>query len=152
MSKVSDLQARAAKAYDAEDQRWFDTLPEIDLGVLWGLACSEGVAYDDEVYEALDRRGWFDEPCNMLDRPHLRHDYTRQVDGGEVTHHSCPGKDRAKGCVCATHNDGSVTTSTCPVHADQDPCLTMSLITGRRRTGTIRRGTCTACGHTSRKG
>jgi len=52
-------------------------------------------------------------------------------------------------CVCATHTDGSVTSSLCPVHADRDPCLTMSLVTGRRRTGTIRRGVCTACGHRS---
>lgn len=68
MSKVSDLQARANKAYDNEDQRWFDALPGTDLGVLWGLACSEGVAYDDEVYEALDRRGWFDEPPRKTDQ------------------------------------------------------------------------------------
>lgn len=52
-------------------------------------------------------------------------------------------------CVCAVHNDGSVTTSTCPVHAAVDPCLTMSLITGRRRVGTIRRGRCTSCGWSS---
>jgi hypothetical protein len=93
MSKVSDLQARASEAYDDEDQAWFDRLPETDLGVLWGLACSEGVAYDDEVYEALAQRGWFDdEPCGLLDRAHLPHDFTRQIDGGEITHHTCPGK------------------------------------------------------------
>jgi hypothetical protein len=37
----------------------------------------------------------------------------------------------------------------CPVHADTDPCLTMATVTGRRRKGTVRRGTCTACGHRS---
>ena len=50
-------------------------------------------------------------------------------------------------CACARHNDGSVTTFLCPVHADSDPCLTVSQVTGRRRKGTIRRGVCTACGH-----
>lgn len=53
-------------------------------------------------------------------------------------------------CCCARHADGSVTTSRCPVHAEVDPCLTMSWVTGRRRTGTIRHGVCTACGHTMR--
>jgi hypothetical protein len=52
-----------------------------------------------------------------------------------------------RACVCATHADGSVTTSMCPRHADTDPCLTMAMVTGRRRTGTIRRGVCTSCGH-----
>ena len=50
-------------------------------------------------------------------------------------------------CVCARNQDGSVTTSLCPLHADTDPCLTKSLITGKRRAGTIRRGVCTSCGH-----
>jgi hypothetical protein len=54
-----------------------------------------------------------------------------------------------RACVCATHADGSVTTSMCPRHADTDPCLTMAMVTGRRRTGTIRRGVCTSCGHGS---
>lgn len=49
-------------------------------------------------------------------------------------------------CCCARHGDGSVTTSHCPLHADHDPCASMAAITGTRRTGTIRRGTCTACG------
>lgn len=49
-------------------------------------------------------------------------------------------------CACARHDDGSVTTFLCPAHAEQDPCLTTSQVTGRRRTGTIRRGVCTACG------
>lgn len=56
-------------------------------------------------------------------------------------------EDARARCVCARHDDGSVTTSRCPVHADVDPCLTMSWVTGRRRKGTIRRGVCTACGH-----
>jgi len=66
-SKVQTLQQRAQEAYDTDYanqgdvQVWFNSLPDIDLGVLWGLACSEGVAYDDEVFEALDRRGWFEE-------------------------------------------------------------------------------------------
>lgn len=34
----------------------------------------------------------------------------------------------------------------CAVHAETDPCLTTARVTGRRRKGTIRSGTCTACG------
>lgn len=49
-------------------------------------------------------------------------------------------------CSCAINNDGSVTKFLCSLHADNDPCATMAAVTGRRRTGTIRRGTCTACG------
>lgn len=49
-------------------------------------------------------------------------------------------------CCCAHHDDGSVTTFLCPLHADDDPCLTMARVTGKRRRGTIKRGTCTACG------
>lgn len=52
-------------------------------------------------------------------------------------------------CACARDRDGNVTTSSlCPEHADQDPCLTMAQITGKRRKGTIRRGRCTCCGWT----
>jgi hypothetical protein len=54
-------------------------------------------------------------------------------------------------CVCPTYADGSTYTGICSLHADTDPCLTMALVTGRRRKGTIRRGTCTACGHTSNR-
>lgn len=49
-------------------------------------------------------------------------------------------------CSCATHTDGSTTNLLCPVHADTDPCATTSRVTGKRRKGTVRRGTCTACG------
>lgn len=52
-------------------------------------------------------------------------------------------------CACAHHDDGTVTTFLCPVHAETDPCLTKAQVTGRRRNGTIRRGVCTACGHRS---
>lgn len=51
-----------------------------------------------------------------------------------------------KNCACAKHSDGSRTTMLCSVHADSDPCLTMSQVTGKRRKGTILRGTCTNCG------
>lgn len=53
-------------------------------------------------------------------------------------------------CCCTRNRDGSVTSFLCPSHADTDPCLTMASVTGRRRKGTIRRGTCTSCGHISR--
>jgi len=50
-------------------------------------------------------------------------------------------------CVCARHDDSSVTTFLCPLHADVDPCLTMAQVTGRRRKGSIRNGVCSNCGH-----
>lgn len=49
-------------------------------------------------------------------------------------------------CACAKHSDGSVTTMLCSEHADHDPCQTMASVTGRRRKGSIVRGTCTGCG------
>lgn len=54
-------------------------------------------------------------------------------------------------CSCARHNDGSVTTSLCPLHAKQDPCLTMATVTGRRRHGSVVRGVCSACGWSAKK-
>lgn len=53
---------------------------------------------------------------------------------------------RVPGCVCAYTEDGDAITWVCPKHADTDPCLQSSLITGKRRKGTIRRGVCTNCG------
>lgn len=53
---------------------------------------------------------------------------------------------RIPGCACADYNDGSVFRGNCALHADQDPCYWTSRITGKRRKGTIKRGTCTNCG------
>ena len=61
VSKVAQIEARAQKAYDEEDQGWFDAAPLDHLTLLWGIACATmHLACDDEVYEALDKRGWFD--------------------------------------------------------------------------------------------
>lgn len=49
-------------------------------------------------------------------------------------------------CACAKHNDGSVTTLLCPIHAEVDPCQTKALITGKRRRGSIDNGHCSHCG------
>ena len=49
-------------------------------------------------------------------------------------------------CCCAHHDDGSVTTSLCPLHAKEDPCARMALVTRTRRRGSIRRGVCSNCG------
>lgn len=53
-------------------------------------------------------------------------------------------------CACAHNTDGSITTMLCPIHATTDPCYTMARVTGRRRQGTIRNGTCSRCGWTNR--
>lgn len=49
-------------------------------------------------------------------------------------------------CACAHHSDGSVTRFLCSAHADADPCATTAAVTGRRRKGSVVRGTCTTCG------
>ena len=61
-SKASVLLADAMAAYDREDQAWFDALPTDVLAFLWGVAVADlsGAAWDDEVYDALASRGWFD--------------------------------------------------------------------------------------------
>jgi hypothetical protein len=62
VSKVAGIEARADKAYEAEDEAWFFNAPLDHLAVLWGIACARdmGASWDDEVFEALDRHGWFD--------------------------------------------------------------------------------------------
>ncbi len=49
-------------------------------------------------------------------------------------------------CACAKHQDGSVTTFLCPIHAEIDPCQTTATVTGRRRRGSIHSGRCSYCG------
>ena len=49
-------------------------------------------------------------------------------------------------CACATNGDGSVTTLLCPIHAEDDPCVTKATVTGRRRHGSIQGGCCSRCG------
>lgn len=60
MSRVAGLMVDAAKAYDREDSDWFARQPTDALAALWGAACVSEYAWDDEVYDELDRRGWFD--------------------------------------------------------------------------------------------
>lgn len=69
MSKIAALMAEAEKAYDAETRAWFEELPTEDLTALWGIACVSEVAWDDEVFDALDRRGWFEVDVKPAD-PH----------------------------------------------------------------------------------
>lgn len=61
-SKVANLMTAADTAYDAENVAWFEALPTEDLTALWGIACANisGASWDDEVYDALDKRGWFE--------------------------------------------------------------------------------------------
>ncbi len=48
-------------------------------------------------------------------------------------------------CLCAFNSDGSITKMLCPYHAEIDPCLTMSMITGKRRKGSIVNKICNNC-------
>lgn len=65
VSKVAKIEARAGKAYDGGDFEWFNNAPLDHLAVLWGIACVQDAAWDDEVYDALDRRGWFEDEENL---------------------------------------------------------------------------------------
>lgn len=58
-SKVQQIEAAAQSAYDAGEGDWFRCAPLDHLTMLWGIACATGVAYDDELYDELARRGWF---------------------------------------------------------------------------------------------
>ena len=44
-------------------------------------------------------------------------------------------------CACSDHSD-----MLCPKHADVDPCITVSLVTRKRRKGTLSSGACSNCG------
>lgn len=59
-SKIQVLEERATQAYDKEDQKWFYDQPTDVLAALWGVACAAGAAWDDEVFDALAERGWFE--------------------------------------------------------------------------------------------
>jgi len=48
-------------------------------------------------------------------------------------------------CACATNTDGTKTTLLCPIHATDDPCLTLARVTGKRRRGSMKRGRCSNC-------
>jgi hypothetical protein len=64
VSKVAAIETLAEAAYERQDQAWFDNAPLDYLAVLWGAACANlsGASWDDEVFDALAKRGWFDEP------------------------------------------------------------------------------------------
>jgi hypothetical protein len=64
--KLQQIQERAQTAYDAEDINWFRDQPLSHLAVLWGACCAEGAAYDDEVYDALDERHWFEDDAGTM--------------------------------------------------------------------------------------
>ena len=63
-SKVAAIRARADAAYEKDDRAWFYNAPLDHLAVLWGLACATmaGASWDDEVFDALAARGWFEAP------------------------------------------------------------------------------------------
>lgn len=66
-SENTVLFAAADTAYLADDDAWFEALSEAELVTLWASVSGEnmsfgkgGGAWDDEVYEALASKGWFD--------------------------------------------------------------------------------------------
>lgn len=66
-SKVAALQNAADAAYDTENVAWFEALPTEDLTALWGVVCATlaGASWDDEVFDALAKRGWFEAPVTQ---------------------------------------------------------------------------------------
>lgn len=66
-SKIQVLQEGADKAYaldtgNARDNyAWFYAQPLENLTALWAIACVQGAAWDDEVYDALAALGWFED-------------------------------------------------------------------------------------------
>lgn len=66
-SENAELFAGADAAYAADDWSWFEKLSEAELSLLWDsvsgenmLAGKSGGPWDDEVYEALNDKGFFD--------------------------------------------------------------------------------------------
>lgn len=60
---IDALERDADAAYDREDQAWFNAQTTEALTALWEIACdiiNRGAAWDDEVYEALAARGFFE--------------------------------------------------------------------------------------------
>ena len=55
--------ADAERAYDRQDQDWFNALSTETLAAMWVLCCDIATmpSWDDEVYEALYPRGFFEE-------------------------------------------------------------------------------------------
>ena len=66
MSKVAALVAEAEKAYEAENLAWFEAQPTEDLTALWGVACAAEASWDDEVFDTLAARGWFEQPVKTM--------------------------------------------------------------------------------------
>lgn len=82
-----DITTRAAVAYDAEDQSWFNALGNLELLALWELCCDIETmpAYDDEVFDALAARGYFD-PCKGCGK-------VNTLKGGTLKCSDCVGVD-----------------------------------------------------------
>ena len=56
---------------------------------------------------------------------------------------------RVPACSCAHNRDGTITAFLCPIHAEDDPCLDVAALTGKRRRGSVVRGCCSHCGWAS---
>lgn len=63
MAITLEQQEAADAAYDGQDQAWFDALSTEVLVAMWELCCDieRCPSWDDEVYEALYKRGHFKE-------------------------------------------------------------------------------------------
>ena len=57
------VMAEADAAYEREDREWFNALPTETLAAMWARCCDiESMpSWDDEVYDALHPRGYFDQ-------------------------------------------------------------------------------------------
>lgn len=87
MKEYRVIEQRADEAYAAEDRDWFYAQSTADLATLWALCCDieRMPAYDDEVYDALAARHFFD-PCKGCGR-------TGEALGGTLKCVDCVGVD-----------------------------------------------------------
>lgn len=64
-TKTKTLNDGAEAAYDREDRAWFTALTTEDLETLWAQVSGPNLftpagPWDDEVFDALAERGWFE--------------------------------------------------------------------------------------------
>lgn len=59
---LAKLRHDADEAYDYRDDEWFENRSDLELLLLWAhCTANVDINWDDEVYDALEARGFFDQ-------------------------------------------------------------------------------------------